>query len=240
MKRNRLLLPLLMLLVLCFGLTALAEEYAGGEKWEVELGTDGKMHSNFSSRDIDKIMSAVEPGDTVTFTVTVIHTNQDTAAWYMSNQVLFSLEDRSDTAAGGAYAYTLSYAKAGGAEKVIFSSDTVGGEGSEKTGEGLHGATSALEDYFYLDSLKSGERAVVTLKITLDGESQGNSYQDTKADLQLKFAAEIIRPDGSSTIVETGEGPQMWIWFAVMILSGGLLLFLVIRRIRSRRKEEAK
>ena len=118
-------------------------------------------------------------------------------------------------------------------------SETVGSEDTTG-GVGLHQATGALEDYFYLDSLKSGERAVVTLKITLDGESQGNSYQDTKADLQLKFAAEIIRPDGSSTIVETGEGPQMWIWFAVMILSGGLLLFLVIRRIRSRRKEEAK
>ena len=32
---------------------------------------------------------------------------------------------------------------------------------------------------------------IITLEVALDGETQGNSYQDTLADLQMNFAVEL-------------------------------------------------
>ena len=237
MKKLRILLSLLMLIGLCFGLTAFAEDYTGGENWQVILRADGTMTCNFSSNDIDKIMNAIEPGDSVTFTVSIMNANSVKANWYMSNQVLYSLEDRSTSASGGAYEYTLSYIAPNGTVNVLYSSDTVGGEGSDRirNGEGLHGATSALEDFFFLDTLESRDKAQIKLVIALDGESQGNNYQDTMADLQINFAAEYDT-GGSTIIVDTGEHTGMLLWFIVMLLSGGMLLFLTIRQIKRRRE----
>ena len=240
MKERRFVRLLLLLAVFLFGLTALAEEYSGGEDWQVVLEANGRMRSNFSSSDVDKILDAMEPGDTAVFRVSIRNAGGSSAAWCLSNEILYSLEDRSDKAWGGAYEYLLVYSGGGKAEKVLFSSESVGGEGSEliPAGEGLHGADSALKDFFYLDDLAPGESGTVTIRLTLDGESQGNSYQNTKADVQLRFAAEIKRPDGSSVIVDTGEAPTLWIWSAVMLVSGGLLLFLLIRGRKKRREEE--
>jgi len=219
----------------------LADDFSGGENWQVVLEPSQKMTSNFTSADIDKVMSAIEPGDTATFTVNIVNNNQETAAWYLANEVLYSLEDRSNTASGGAYEYILTYTNSAGVDTVLFSSDTVGGEGSDRIrdGEGLHGADSALKDFFFLDNLKTGDKAKVTLVVALDGESQGNSYQDTMADLQIRFAAEFVRPGGTTVIVETGETAILWVWFAAMLFSGAALLFVVITRIRKNRKEAA-
>lgn len=242
MKKLRSVLPLILSVLLLFGLTALAEEYSGGEGWQVVLDANGKMRSNFTSSDIDRIMDAMEPGDTAVFTVTIIQEYAQSAAWYLSNEILYSLEDRSDAASGGAYEYLLTYTPTGGTEKILYSSETIGGEGSEKVpdGEGLHGADTALKNFFYLDELSSGKSGKVTVRLTLDGESQGNSYQNTKADVQLRFAAEIRKADGSTVIVDTGEKPDLWIWSGVMLVSGGLLLFLLLRGRKKRREEEEK
>ena len=236
MKRFRILLSLAALIVLGLGLTARAENFTGGEGWQVVLGENKRMTSNFTSEDIDKVMSGLEPGDTATFMVSIIHDNKETTAWYLSNQVLYSLEDRSDTAAGGAYEYKLIYTDAHGTDKVIFSSDTVGGEGSRDSGagEGLHGADSALRDFFWLDKLSKGEQGKVTLWVKLDGESQGNSYQDTIADLKIKFAAEF-----NNGTVEMGDHSQMTLWIALFAVSVLALAAVAVRRLAVRRKEGA-
>ena len=84
---------------------------------------------------------------------------------------------------------------------MLYSSETVGGEDTAG-GEGLHQATGALEDYFYLGRLESGEEGRVLLTVELEGETQGNDYQDTLARLQMNFAVEEVEPN---TVVEQGE-----------------------------------
>ena len=42
----------------------------------------------------------------------------------------------------------------------------------------LHEATDALEDFFYLDSQTTGQQGTIRLRVSLDGETQGNSYQN--------------------------------------------------------------
>jgi hypothetical protein len=122
---------------------------------------------------------------------------------------------------------------------VLFSSDTVGGDTVDAAGEGLHEATDALADYFYLDTLSSGQSGTVTLKIALDGETQGNDYQDTLADLQMNFAVELTTASGTRQVVNTGDGRSFLPYILAMALSGLVLQALAIYSLkRAKRRED--
>ena len=192
----------------------------------------------------------------------------------MRNEVLYSLEDRSTNkeTSGGAYTYRLVYTDKDGEVNTLFDSDTVGGESADDTisrmGEGLKSATNALKDYFYLDTLAKGAGGVVTLEVALDGETQGNHYQDTLADLQMDFAVELRdtpgggggggggtpdtpgtpnTPDtpGSTTsrtgVVRTGDDNQIVLFSVISGVTGLLLLLYCIYNLRAyrKRREEA-
>lgn len=71
--------------------------------------------------------------------------------------------------------------------------DGSGISGNDVSGDdlrGLHEATSSLKVYFLLGTLERGQSGQVTLNVGLDGETQGNSYQDTLANLTMNFAVE--------------------------------------------------
>ena len=99
------------------------------------------MESSFKTADLDEAVSGLQPGDDITFYLELKNENEETTNWYMTNEVLYSLEDRSANSAtgGGAYTYELTYTDKEGKEEVLFSSNTVGGEVISKAGEGLSG-----------------------------------------------------------------------------------------------------
>ena len=204
------------------------------------------MESNFRTADMDDAVSGLQPGDTITFELDLKNENSTATDWYMTNKVLYSLEDRSANrgTAGGAYTYVLSYKDHNGEETLLFSSDTVGGENISAGGEGLHEATGALEDYFYLDTLTTGQVGSISLVVSLDGETQGNDYQDTLADLQMNFAVELnVTPTEEeqsrrTNIVKTSDESDLGGLFAAMTVSGVLLLGMVVYSLRQGRKEK--
>ena len=114
-------------------------------------------------------------------------------------------------------------------------------------GAGLHEATDNLEEFFYLDHLEQGEEGLITLKVALNGETQGNIYQNTLARLQLNFAVEE-RDKGESRrtgrkdvvtyspeTVKTGDPAKLMFWSVATLLSGLCLLICgVIYRKKSR------
>ena len=53
-----------------------------------------------------------------------------------------------------------------------------------------------MDEFFYLDRLASGENGKIGLTVALDGETQGNGYQNTLAKLQLAFAVEPVSGGG--------------------------------------------
>ena len=240
----------------CFG-----ESFTGQAGMRVTLTADGTMESNLSASDRT---TGLQPGDDITFTVRVDNKNPSRTEWYMKSQILRSLEDHSAAASGGAYSFRLAFVSDGGEETVLFDSDTVGGSGENPAGQGLHAADNALRDYFYFATLAPGEGGTVTLFIALEGESQGNAYQDTLADLQMSFAAAIPgggsggdtdestdpedkpfpgdnRPDGNPpqdvTIVKTGDDTRLFPFFAAMAASGLALLGLLLHALwRKHRK----
>ena len=199
---NKILPPALIaaLLVLVMSISALAENHAGKNDWAVTFTADKKMSSNFQSKKWDDDLKGLQPGDYTDLSVKIKNDYGDTTDWYMTNKVIDSLEDtRSDDKGlnGGAYTYVLKYKgdKAGSKDVVLYSSDTVGGQNVSKAGQGLHEATNALDDWFYIDTLNKGEGGTVTLRVGLDGETQGNDYQDTLADLEMNFAVELRTPE---------------------------------------------
>lgn len=174
---------------LLFGSTrnVCAEDFVGNDNWKAEF-TGDKLESSFTSEGFADEIKDLQPGDSVLIKIAVKNSSGKDTNWYVSNEVLRSLEDGSP-ANGGAYTYRLAWER-GGEENVLFNSETVGGENGQAERQGLYEATSGLEDSFYLDTLKSGEAGEISLRVALDGETQGNDYQNTLARLRLNLAVE--------------------------------------------------
>ena len=158
-------------------------------EWNVFFTAEDRMESDYTTSDLNSAVYGMQPGDSMEIRLNLKNDNASASNWYMTNKVLQSLEESGTGASGGAYEYELTYTAPDGAVEILFTSDTVGGE---NTGDrvGLHGATSGLEDYFYLDTLSSGQQGTITLRVALDGETQGNDYQNTLASLQMNFAVD--------------------------------------------------
>ncbi|HBN55406.1 MAG TPA: hypothetical protein DD414_01390 [Lachnospiraceae bacterium] len=250
-------------------LTASAETIEGEKDWSVSFTDKNKMVSNFTTADLNEIVSNMQPGDEAIFKIALTNKNSKKTDWYMTNKVLYSLEDRSinSKTGGGAYTYKLTYTDKDGEETVLFDSDTVGGERVTPAGEGLHAATNALEDFFYLDTLSKGHGGQINLKVALDGETQGNDYQNTLADLQMQFAVEMARntpdtptstrtrrdpdpqpgqpqptpapePGRGTSVVMTGDNSRVATMLTVSCVSGALFLILSLYGVVGRREKE--
>ena len=159
----------------------------------------------------------------------------------MSNKTLETFEDyiKSDEGGTGAYTYILTYSRPDGTTTDLFNSKTVGGEDT-KGGVGLYEATNALDkanmtDMFFLDTLKPGETANVTIYVKLDGETQRNAYQETMAELQLEFGVE---PRETKKVVKTGDDFRMMPYVIAVSVSGLVVLGLAIWRVFTLRRVE--
>lgn len=230
---------------------ALAEHLYGNTEWKVTYTTDGKMTDNYSQAEYVDDVRGLEPGDDITFVVKLNHENANAADWYMANDVIESLEDADDDAAGSSYEYLLTYtgptsSSGQSTSRTLYDSSSVGGDDTE----GLNEATSSLEEFFYLDNLSKGQTAQVTLKVTLDGETEQNAYFDTLGKLKMRFAVEPDtksttpeNPTNPKTVVQTGDETRLFPFYVAMVVSGlGLLLlgFWSLRLRKQDRKEGAR
>ena len=252
---KKMILPLMLAAVVILGapLGAMADTLKGGDDWSVKFTSGKKMVSTFKTSQMDDVLMGLQPGDSAEFEIKLSNEYDENTRWYMTNKVLYSLEDRSknhDTA-GGAYTYKLTYTNPKGKVTTLFDSNTVGGEEISVAGEGLHEATDALEDYFHLDDLTKGQAGTIDLVVSLDGETQGNDYQDTLADLQMNFAVELgetTTPTSSTeetkksttsrSVVKTGDDSDLNRYYIMGGISGALLLVLGFVSLSTRKKEE--
>ena len=249
---------------------ALAAEdnnYAGRTDWYVHFTQQEKMESNFTTgqmSDIGGVLSELQPGDTAEFTVSLQNQHQETTDWYMENDIIRSMEDYDNNRAtnGGAYSYRLVYyddANKNG--RVLYDSEAVGGENAPTDAlVGLNEATQNLENFFFLGTLKNSQEGKVTLEVGIDGEAQGNDYQNTMAQLRMRFAVEMVptyeskveegkddspskkqevTPTTPPGVVKTGDEVNMTPYFIAAFISGLLLLVVCIMRVRDEKKRGA-
>ena len=235
MKKKVFAFIVVLSLILSLPLAVYADHLSGGSGWTVEFTKDEKLESNFSSSSLADAARGLQPGDDLTVTIRLINSSGKTADWYMLNEIIRSLEDTQTNAAGGAYAYQLTYAPSVGQLVTLYDSETVGGELNGSEPEGLNEVDSALKNYMALETMRSGNSGTVTLKVSLDGETQGNSYQDSLADLRMRFAVELT-PIGK--IIKTGdESMNVSPFYIGMAVSGLLFLVLAVDGLRQRKKQ---
>ncbi|MCI8418455.1 MAG: hypothetical protein HFI33_13345 [Lachnospiraceae bacterium] len=245
MKKRYGCLALAAFMLVSSTITAYADDYKGKDGWKAEFTGDA-IDSNFTSKAFAEEVTGLQPGDSIEIQVAVKNGSNRDTDWYMSNEVLQSLED-SSSAKGGAYTYVLTYVNGKGESTTLYSSESVGGEAISAAGEGLHEATDNLEQFFYLDRLGKGGQGHITLKVALNGETQGNAYQNTLARLQLNFAVEGAAGDDTPTpgsrknktrmvgSVQTGDPGGMVRWSIMTLISGlALLICAVIYQKKSR------
>jgi hypothetical protein len=255
MKKDRILcLIFTMAFLLLAPVSVFADTLSAGEDWVVTYNEKG-LSTNFATDAVSQTVSGVMPGDTISYQVTIKNEKSGNTDWYMTNSVIESLED--DTASGGAYTYQLFYTDADGSVTALYDSDTVGGDDSE----GLMQVNSADGDYFYLGRLAQGKTGTVTLSITLDGNTQMNSYMSKLAQLQMNFAVEDAvssvvtltntvpgtyvpitqTPKANATVLtgpKTGDVILPLVLSAIGVAVG--LLFLVIWAVTGRNRKTAK
>ncbi len=217
---------------------AMAESIPHPGDWRVTYTSDGKMTDNYSASEYVDAVSGLQPGDDITFAITLSHENDSKADWYIANDVVKTLEENSE-ASGSAYEYRLTYTNPSGQVSTLYDSEVVGGD----EGNGLADATNALEDYIGLGQLSKGQTAKVELRVALDGETEGNAYFDTLARLKLKFAVE---PEPEPTrrterrTVQTGDETRSRLFplYVIMAVSGVALAGLATYGVIERRKEK--
>lgn len=202
MKKIIFSLLLAVLLTVALAVAAFAEDFTG-PTWSVNYN-GSSLTNDFDTTAFTEAMSDLLPGDSITFTVELTTDADGETDYWMNNKVIQSFEDGS-SASGGGYRYELTYDGPDGSRD-IYSSGSVGGDSNSAGEEGLH-TVEGLEAYFFLGTIKSGEKGTLTLVIALDGATQGNGYQGTQADLQLNFAVEH-RTTESSQSSESSESSE--------------------------------
>lgn len=250
------MLCLVMTAVMAVGMsgTVYAVDYVGDDGWRAEFDGDS-LNSNFESGDIADTVSGVQPGDSIEMRVQVANTDSADTDWYMTNEVVETLEDASAQAYGGAYEYRLVYTDPAGEENVLYDSSAVGGETDGGDGEGLHQVGDTLEEYFYLGRLEQNQTGDVSLWVKVDGETQGNGYQRTLAELRMNFAVEEVAQGASvpadndsekETVVKkvvktikTGDATNVLLFSIAALISGIVLFILGVISFKNRRRKGA-
>ena len=259
-EMNKKIISILCLICLVCSISVTA--YAGHKETtigSVWFNTDGKTMSNdFQKNLTDKNvesalldrLSSLQPGDDVTFTINLRNDYSKSTNWYMTSKIVSSLEE--GTARDGAYTYRLWYKNnTSGKETEIFNSNRVGGDSSS----GLMEINKALkedydkngEKYFYLDNLSRGQGGQIFLNIELDGETQGNAYQDRLADLKMNFAVQVAEQSGTTTSTtssrsapKTGDEHNLLPYYIAMIISGLLFLYFALDSYTDRLYKKGK
>lgn len=238
MKRKALSV-LLLFTVLLIAMTS----YAFAEEVDLvgEAIFDGKkIGSSLNSEKVADALSEMQPGDEITVTVNYRNTSGSETNWYMANEVLQTLEkaDRArkvpegtGTPEHGGYTYELIQTDGSGKETVLFSNSRVGGDATVSGMEGLEQAVNALEDWFYIDTLKPGQSGSVKLHVVFEGETEVNDYMDTDGGVSIKFAVEV--PEAGGSTVKTGDDAVIWPYIAMFAL--GLILMIVLLVWRRRK-----
>ncbi len=240
MKKTMISFLLLFFLLSLIPVSGFAESYTS-DGWEVTFTKGKELKTNYIGPDsktdewkdneITVPIDELEPGDDLTVEITLKNEYGDAADWYMWNWARESLENANVLQQGG-YSYTLSYSGPGG-NSTFYDSDRVGGEDAPSGNEGLKESTTSLLDYFYLDKLSTGGNGTVTLKVKLDGETQGNSYQRSQtknAKIGLRFAVELP----TIRYVNTGDSTNNLPLYIGMIVGGLVLLYFVLDGITDR------
>ena len=217
-----------------FSSTAYAETES--VSWNVTYSAEKQMVSDYNQESVNQALSHMQPGDSFTMKVNLRNLSDTSTDWYMTSEAIKTLEEGA-SASGGAYTYALKY---NGNE--IYRSNTVGGDNSQGFKE-ISGVTGKWFD---------GDTGVVSIEMSLDGETQDNAYMNTLGKLNVVFAVEDSTgstagqpvPDGDDNGNSDGAGSTLpktmdqvlMVLYIVGIVAALVCTIVSLRSLRKIRK----
>ena len=238
MKHTMMILTMSVLLLLGMTISVSAEsQTVNGHCWFD--GGSTIESDDFDSNTIATEIRGLEPGDDVTFRVEFKNKYKDTTYWFMKSQVMKTLEQSFDRSENGGYTFKLTHIKPNGDRQVLFSNEQVGGDAKVAGMEGLHQATNATKEWFFIQKLKPGQKGHTELYVKFDGETEVNDYMDTYGKLEVAYAVELEKA-GTTTnkthaSTRTGDDSNPWIALILMTLAGILALLTILSWQRDRK-----
>ena len=229
---------LLLSMALMFGMAipAVAETIESETKSEVTFTSDSKLESTFHDDVIDDtILEDLEPGDVAVFRIDVKNENAEEINFWMDHRTIDSLETWGSNLerSGAGYGFVVQYESGGKTQTLYYSGLQIEGvDFDPNTPSSMREMKINKDTYIYLDTYASGEGGTVVLTILLDGETMGNDYQVTKAQIATEFAVEILE---TGEIIVTGDTTNMLGYFIAMAAAGLIILVLAFILVRRRR-----
>lgn len=177
--RNRGLLAVLLSAVLC--LTSTITVLADSDGTVITYEGETKQFVIEEEGNLSKGLADMDPGEERTGTITLRNNDDNEMRFYISGEVAYNIAEEGDKLA--VYEIMLEKNNREFYHGIIGSKEN---KNQNNTDLGLE----YLEDTTLLADLKKGESVQVAIKIVLDGDSTGNSYQDKQGEIQLKINAE--------------------------------------------------
>lgn len=181
-------------------------------------------------------LEGMYPGETRTETLTLVNDDYREMNFYMNSKILDEFGNEAST---GAIAYDFNF-KINGED--LFDG-LVGGENN--VGEGM------MEDNILIATLAKGERAVLEMSVTADGDTMDNTYQGATGLVQYTFSVEyddeVAAPqrvvntvvqtvtNRIEKVVQTGDPTTLGL-FGVLL--GGSVVGIVYLFVTRKKKEE--
>ena len=102
MKKKILCLAMTVIMAAGVHTTAFAKDYQGADGWQVHF-TGDKMESNFENKTVSDELATIQPGDSIELKVQLKNSDKGETDWYMTNEIIQTLEEAQESAEGGAY-----------------------------------------------------------------------------------------------------------------------------------------
>ena len=240
MKTRHLVMILALTLVMAMGFAVSANAESNEVTGYCYFNGDDIV-CDFDSDIVVKTVSGLEPGDDVTFKVKFENKYKELTHWYMRNEALITLEESFDRSQNGGYTYKLVHIGPDGKEQVLFDNSEVGGDAKPGNMEGLHQATNALDEWFYIQDLKQGQSGYTQLYVKFDGDSEVNDYMDTAGKLLVAYAVELDSSGNSTgtvtkkTSIDTGDSTGLLTHVTVLLTALLMLIFSIMSFRKDRR-----
>lgn len=191
MKRKIIISVMAFAMMICLGNTA----HASGTP-TVQFTSDNTLaYSNQNG--ISNVFQDMLPGVTKNLDITLQNSNSKTASYYIAAKDIKALTMNTESAKTGAYDVVVTI----GTTELYNS--TVGGDLINE-GQGVQsssglGELDALQDWVYITTLSSGQTANLRFALTMDGVSNGDSYQESSGSIDFNFAVAYNDAPGKTT-----------------------------------------
>jgi hypothetical protein len=227
----------------------------------VSLTEDNELVYTQDESSLAAAFDGMAPGDGRTVAIKVENDNSHSAAFFISEDTLTSLEESNRNARGGAYSFQLSVGETAESAQSLLEAIAGGYDAEQNASTSGLADITELNDYQYLAELAPGESTYVFLTLELDGESFDSNYANTIGTLAFQFRAtyeddaeptvitEYNEEKGETTIIRTivdqlvplasaaKTGDAAPILLLAVLLAAGVILVVVSGK---KRKEASK